>query len=79
MIRGSDSSDGILTCTRPTFTAKNNWEGWIKYEPPPQKKHLLENPRELSRIKKTRSLEKGNKEISQIFVSAFPFKLFADL
>lgn len=37
MIRGSDSSDGILTFTRPTFTAKNNWEGWIKYEPPPQK------------------------------------------
>ena len=37
MIRGSDSSDGILTFTRPTFTAKNNWEGWIKYEPPPPK------------------------------------------
>lgn len=73
-IRGSDSS--ILTWIRLTFTAKNNWENWIKYELP--QKNLLENTGEPSRMQGTKTLKKGNKEISQIFISGFPFKAFAD-
>lgn len=48
MIRGSDSSDGILTCTGLTSTVKKNWESWIKYEPK-KKKGLLENTGKPSR------------------------------
>ena len=50
MIRGSDSSDGILTCTGLTSTVKKNWESWIKYEPKKKKKKgLLENTGKPSR------------------------------
>ena len=49
MIRGSDSSDGILTCTGLTSTVKKNWESWIKYEPKKKKKGLLENTGKPSR------------------------------
>ena len=61
MIRGSDSSDGILTCTGLTSTVKKNWESWIKYEPPKKKKGSVGKHWEA--IKGARFLEKGSTKI----------------
>lgn len=32
MIRGSDSNDSMLTCTRLNFTGKNKKKSGVKYE-----------------------------------------------
>lgn len=57
MIRGSDSSDGILTCIGLTSPAKKNWENWIKYEP---KKKMGSVGKHWEAIKEARFLENGS-------------------
>lgn len=57
MIRGSDSSDGILTCIGLTSPAKKNWESWIKYEP---KKKVGSVGKHWEAIKEARFLENGS-------------------
>lgn len=77
MIRGSDSSDGILTCIGLTSPAKKNWENWIKYEP---KKKNGVCWKTLGSHQGSKILrERKYKEISLILGSAFPFKALADL